>query len=321
MAVVALGYATDAAAAVRRPVLRRRAAAGRRVSFEGDEVAGHTWLTPEAALRRDGRRRDRDVAADERHAPAARACAHRSTTIRDAPGAGSARRDRGRHDRHRRCSRIVMPAGGGVAGQPVCAYLVGRRRFVLVDPGDPTGPALDRALALVAERGGSIVAIALTHADPDHAGGAEAMAEIAGMRRCLAGRAPGGSCRMRFVSLPTWSGRRSRGCATPRGPYAWAAPGSPCVRCRRRDCAGHGRPGRRPRRSARREDDRRANRRSGIDAVPRSAPRARAGGGLAGRSPSGGCGRLTDACATETRASRRPRPGPREAPQRGCAGS
>ena len=40
--------------------------------------------------------------------------------------------------------RIVMPAGGGVAGQPVCAYLVGRRRFVLVDPGDPTGPALEQ---------------------------------------------------------------------------------------------------------------------------------------------------------------------------------
>ena len=46
--------------------------------------------------------------------------------------------------------RIVMPAGGGVAGQPVSAYLVGRRRLVLVDPGDPSGPAIDRALALAA---------------------------------------------------------------------------------------------------------------------------------------------------------------------------
>ena len=73
-------------------------------------------------------------------------------------------------------TRIVMPAGGGVAGQPVCSYLVGRRRFVLVDPGDPTGLALDRAIALAEERGGSIGAIALTHADPDHHGGAEALA-------------------------------------------------------------------------------------------------------------------------------------------------
>ena len=74
-----------------------------------------------------------------------------------------------------------MPAGGGVAGQPVCAYLVGRRRFVLIDPGDPTGPALDRALELAAARGGAIDAIALTHVDPDHAAGAEAIAERLGV--------------------------------------------------------------------------------------------------------------------------------------------
>jgi glyoxylase-like metal-dependent hydrolase (beta-lactamase superfamily II)/8-oxo-dGTP pyrophosphatase MutT (NUDIX family) len=73
--------------------------------------------------------------------------------------------------------RIVMPAGGGVAGQPVCAYLVGRRRFVLVDPGDPTGPALERCLEEAAARAGEIGAIALTHADPDHHGGAEGLAE------------------------------------------------------------------------------------------------------------------------------------------------
>ena len=70
-----------------------------------------------------------------------------------------------------------MPAGGGVAGQPVCAYLVGRRRFVLVDPGDPTGPALERCLEEAARRGGEISAIALTHVDPDHHGGAEGLAE------------------------------------------------------------------------------------------------------------------------------------------------
>lgn len=73
--------------------------------------------------------------------------------------------------------RIRMPAGGGIAGQPVHAYLVGRERAVLVDPGDPTGSGLERALAVAAERGAAIVGIALTHADPDHAGGAEALAE------------------------------------------------------------------------------------------------------------------------------------------------
>ena len=73
--------------------------------------------------------------------------------------------------------RVVMPAGGGVAGLPVCAYLVGRHRVVLVDPGDPTGPALERCLEIVAARGGAIAAIALTHADPDHHAGAENLAE------------------------------------------------------------------------------------------------------------------------------------------------
>ena len=77
--------------------------------------------------------------------------------------------------------RIEMPAGGGVAGQPVNAYLVGRASFVIVDPGDPTGEALDRALEVAAERGGRIAAIALTHADPDHAAGAEAIAEQLGI--------------------------------------------------------------------------------------------------------------------------------------------
>ena len=74
--------------------------------------------------------------------------------------------------------RITMPCGGGVAGQPVHAYLVGRRRFVLVDPGDPTGPGLEAAMALAVERGGVIEAVALTHADPDHAGGSEWIAEV-----------------------------------------------------------------------------------------------------------------------------------------------
>ena len=74
-----------------------------------------------------------------------------------------------------------MPAGGGVAGQPVNAYLVGRSRFVLVDPGDPTGDGLDRAIAEAEARGGVIAAVALTHVDPDHAAGAEALAEQLGV--------------------------------------------------------------------------------------------------------------------------------------------
>ena len=52
---------------------------------------------------------------------------------------------------------------------------------MLVDPGDPTGPGLDRAIELAAARGGAIEAVALTHVDPDHAAGAEAAAEVLGV--------------------------------------------------------------------------------------------------------------------------------------------
>ena len=77
--------------------------------------------------------------------------------------------------------RIEMPAGGGVAGQPVYAYLVGRERCVLVDPGDPTGPALDVAIGAPRSGAGAIEAVAVTHVDADHAAGAEALAEILGI--------------------------------------------------------------------------------------------------------------------------------------------
>ena len=143
-------------------------------SFEGGEVAAHEWLRPSDALA---------AMADGRivlWVPTSStlqqlAFATSLDDIREhlAPGPlGSMEIDEVADD----VIRIVMPAAGGVAGQPVCSYLVGRRRFVLVDPGDPTGLALDRAIALAEERGGSIGAIALTHADPDHHGGAEALA-------------------------------------------------------------------------------------------------------------------------------------------------
>ena len=95
-----------------------------------------------------------------------------------------------------------MPAGGGVAGQPVSAYLVGRRRFVLIDPGDPTGPALDRALEIAASRDGPIEAVALTHVDPDHAAGTEAVAERLGIP-VLAVRATAGRCPTRCENSRT----------------------------------------------------------------------------------------------------------------------
>lgn len=153
--------------------------AGARVSFEGDEVAGHAWHTPADAL---------DAMADGRIAM----WLPTSATLQQLEHAGSVDEMRERLAPGRlgpieveeltpAITRIVMPAGGGVAGQPVNAYLVGWRRCVLVDPGDPTGPALERAQAVAASRSGSIEVVALTQPDADHAGGAEALREGLGV--------------------------------------------------------------------------------------------------------------------------------------------
>ena len=149
--------------------------AGVEPTFEGDEVAGHVWLRPTDAL---------EAMAEGRLAM----WLPTSATLQQLEHVGSLTEIADRlapgllgtatvETLTAEVTRIQMPAGGGVAGQPVNAYLVGRRRFVLVDPGDPTGPALDAAIDLAAAHGGAIEAIGLTHVDPDHAAGAEALAE------------------------------------------------------------------------------------------------------------------------------------------------
>jgi glyoxylase-like metal-dependent hydrolase (beta-lactamase superfamily II) len=50
----------------------------------------------------------------------------------------------------------------------------------VVDPGDPDEDVLDAIEATVAAGGGRIVAIALTHVDPGHAGGSEELNERTG---------------------------------------------------------------------------------------------------------------------------------------------
>ena len=149
--------------------------AGVEPTFEGDEVAGHVWLRPTDALAdMAGGRLAMWLPTSATLQQLEHVGSLTQIAERLAPGLlGTATVETLTAE----VTRIEMPAGGGVAGQPVNAYLVGRRRFVLVDPGDPTGPALDAAVDLAARRGGAIEAIALTHVDPDHAAGAEALAE------------------------------------------------------------------------------------------------------------------------------------------------
>ena len=149
--------------------------AGLEPTFEGGEVAAHAWLRPGDALEAMAGGRlpmwlptsttlqqlEHVRSIDEVRARLAPGTLGPIEVTEAAPGV----------------TRVVMPAGGGIAGQPVCAYLVGRRRFVLVDPGDPSGPALEQAITLASSLGGAIEAVVLTHVDPDHAAGAEAIAE------------------------------------------------------------------------------------------------------------------------------------------------
>jgi glyoxylase-like metal-dependent hydrolase (beta-lactamase superfamily II)/8-oxo-dGTP pyrophosphatase MutT (NUDIX family) len=141
----------------------------------GDEVAAHAWHTPRAAL-------------DEMASGRLGMWLPTSATLQQLEHAQSIDevRDRltprpsgpiGVEEVDTGIARIEMPSGGGVAGQPVNAYLVGTSSMILVDPGDPTGPALERALEAAAERGGTVIAVALTSPDPGHAGGAEAIRE------------------------------------------------------------------------------------------------------------------------------------------------
>jgi 8-oxo-dGTP pyrophosphatase MutT (NUDIX family) len=72
--------------------------------------------------------------------------------------------------------RVVSGLAGGVPGQRAVATLIGRRRLVLVDPGDASAEAVDAISATAAAHGARIEAIVLTAPDPDRAAGAEALA-------------------------------------------------------------------------------------------------------------------------------------------------
>jgi glyoxylase-like metal-dependent hydrolase (beta-lactamase superfamily II)/8-oxo-dGTP pyrophosphatase MutT (NUDIX family) len=143
-------------------------------SFETDEVTEHRWLTARDAL---------DAMADGEVGMWVPTCATlqqlefaagfeeiaRRIVPGDAPAPRVVREQPG-------FTRIVAGSAGAVPGQTVNTYLVGQGDVVVVDPGDPSDAAADAILGAVAEDGGRLVSIALTHADPDHAAGAEALA-------------------------------------------------------------------------------------------------------------------------------------------------
>jgi 8-oxo-dGTP pyrophosphatase MutT (NUDIX family) len=72
--------------------------------------------------------------------------------------------------------RFAFGAVGGLPGRSGETTLFGRRRVVVVDPGDPSDEALGLMDTVVARRQAAVTAIVLTRADPDHAAAAEAIA-------------------------------------------------------------------------------------------------------------------------------------------------
>ena len=73
-------------------------------------------------------------------------------------------------------TRVRLSGAGAIPGQGVNAYVVGRHRLLVVDPGDPSDEVAEAFLALAASRDAQIVGILLTSAAPDHAAGSTALA-------------------------------------------------------------------------------------------------------------------------------------------------
>lgn len=151
------------------------AADGTGFRLDRREVAGHVWMRPVDAVEalRMGRL--------DLWAPTA-------TTLRAIRGARSAADVRGLLAPEGATSpplvERVSPAivrvrsfgAGGLPGRPVNTYLVGRERVVVVDPGDPGGPAADAVVDAAAAGGGRIVGVAVTSSDPGHVGGVVGLA-------------------------------------------------------------------------------------------------------------------------------------------------
>ncbi|HTG40241.1 MAG TPA: MBL fold metallo-hydrolase, partial [Methylomirabilota bacterium] len=157
-------------------------------TFTTDEVIADRWLTPTAAL-------DAMAAGEIGLWPPTSATLQQLEHVRSfgevrerlAPGLLVAPRAIVESPE---VERIVFGGAGGVAGQTVNCYLVGRRELVVVDPGDPSDEAADAILAAAERRGGRVAAIAVTHVDPDHAAGAEPLALRLGLRVIVG---PGGA--------------------------------------------------------------------------------------------------------------------------------
>ena len=153
--------------------------AGAEVSAHPHEVAAHTWLAPAEALARY-EAREIDLWPPT------------STTLAQLEAVRSIREARHRLAPRRPAEppriedvapglvRIRGSYAGGRPGERSDAWIVGRDRVVVVNPGGTTDRELDAVLGTVNRHGATVGAVAVTSGRPEHVGGAMAVALVAG---------------------------------------------------------------------------------------------------------------------------------------------
>lgn len=130
------------------------------------EVSAHAWLTPAAAL--DACRSGRiDLWPPTATTLRAIAAARDADDVRRSIVPAGPSRPPEVQDVGPGIRRIRSWDGGGIPGRRACGYLVGYRRLLMVDPGDPGEAVADAIRSAAASTGARLVAIVLTSSDPD----------------------------------------------------------------------------------------------------------------------------------------------------------
>jgi len=77
--------------------------------------------------------------------------------------------------------RVRQPWAGGIEGRAAVGWLVGERKWIVVNPADPTGETTAATLARAAAAGATIVGVAITDLLPAHHAGVEMLAAGLGL--------------------------------------------------------------------------------------------------------------------------------------------
>lgn len=149
---------------------------GGRVRRHRGEVEGTEWITPAAGLRamRTGRMeiwQPTAVTLQQLDGLSSFEAVRRA--FAPSPGPAPIRTRIGAMGRVPGLARIDGAWAGGIEGRRWTGWLIGRREFVVVDPGDPTDETLAAVAAFAATRGGRLVGAALTSLHPERHAGVE----------------------------------------------------------------------------------------------------------------------------------------------------